>query len=173
MEGPRKVSTVNPHYTDTRYNDKIHYTDDLTITETLSQEATGDQKLCRNIFIQQIWHLLHIILLIKNSLQQQIHFNGKSLRTNVVVETWVHCTKIHMQTNVHNADSRYGGNIVERTVKPNNHHLFMSRNVKKHTFRHVRSLIRIEGKAMIRNRDNYPTPSIRDIKRKETQTRNN
>ena len=32
---------------------------------------------------------------------------------------------------------------------------------------------KIEGKAMIRNRYNYPTPPIRDIKGKETQTRNN
>ena len=31
----------------------------------------------------------------------------------------------------------------------------------------------IERKAIIRNRYNYPTPSIRDIKGKETQTRNN
>ena len=31
----------------------------------------------------------------------------------------------------------------------------------------------IEGKAMIRNRNNYPTPPIRDIKGKETQTLNN
>ena len=32
--------------------------------------------------------------------------------------------------------------------------------------------VKKEGKAMIRNRYNYPTPSIRDIKGKETQTRN-
>ena len=32
---------------------------------------------------------------------------------------------------------------------------------------------KIERKAMIRNRYNYPTPPIRDIKGKETQTRNN
>ena len=32
---------------------------------------------------------------------------------------------------------------------------------------------KIERKAMIRNRYNYPTPLIRDIKGKETQTRNN
>ena len=31
----------------------------------------------------------------------------------------------------------------------------------------------IEGKAMIRDRYNYSTPPIRDIKGKETQTRNN
>ena len=31
----------------------------------------------------------------------------------------------------------------------------------------------MEGKAMIRNRYNYPTPPIRDIKGKETQTQNN
>ena len=35
------------------------------------------------------------------------------------------------------------------------------------------STFKIEGKAMIRNRCNYPTPPIRDIKVKETQTRNN
>ena len=33
--------------------------------------------------------------------------------------------------------------------------------------------MRIERKAMIRNRYNYPTSPIRDIKGKETQTRNN
>ena len=33
--------------------------------------------------------------------------------------------------------------------------------------------IKIEGKAMIRNRYNYPTLPIRGIKGKETQTRNN
>ena len=32
---------------------------------------------------------------------------------------------------------------------------------------------KIERKAMIRNRYNYPTPPIRDIKEKETQTLNN
>ena len=32
---------------------------------------------------------------------------------------------------------------------------------------------KIEGKAMIRNRHNYPTSPIRDIKGKETRTRNN
>ena len=46
------VGTVNPHYTDTRYNDKILYTDNLTSTETLSQELTVNQKLCWNIIIQ-------------------------------------------------------------------------------------------------------------------------
>ena len=33
--------------------------------------------------------------------------------------------------------------------------------------------LKIESKAMIRNRYNYPTPPIRDIKGKETQARNN
>ena len=33
-------STVNPHYTDTRYNSKIRYTDNLISMETLSQEVT-------------------------------------------------------------------------------------------------------------------------------------
>ena len=37
----------------------------------------------------------------------------------------------------------------------------------------ILNLSKIEGKAMIRNRYNYPTPSIRDIKGKETQTWNN
>ena len=32
---------------------------------------------------------------------------------------------------------------------------------------------KIERKAMIRNRYNYPTPPFRDIKGKETQTQNN
>ena len=36
-----------------------------------------------------------------------------------------------------------------------------------------RQYIKIEGKAMIRNLYNYPTPPIRDIKGKETQTQNN
>ena len=47
-----QADTVNPLYTDTRYNDKISYTDNLTIMETLSQEVTVNQKLCRNIIIQ-------------------------------------------------------------------------------------------------------------------------
>ena len=34
-------------------------------------------------------------------------------------------------------------------------------------------ICKIEGKAMIRNRYNYPKPPIRDTKEKETQTRNN
>ena len=34
-------------------------------------------------------------------------------------------------------------------------------------------LCKIERKAMVRNRYNYPTPPIRDFKGKETQTRNN
>ena len=48
--------TVNPHYTDFWYNGKLHYTDNLTNTETLSQEVTVNQKLCRNIFIQYFKH---------------------------------------------------------------------------------------------------------------------
>ena len=96
------VTTVNPLYTDTRYNDKIRYTDNLTSTKTLSQEVTVDQNLCRNILFNtssnilfwifvkisktyiiwrnknKTWHLLHIILLIKSSLQQQIYFNGNN-----------------------------------------------------------------------------------------------
>ena len=35
--------------------------------------------------------LLQIILLIKYSVQQQIHFNGNSLGTNAVVVKRVHC----------------------------------------------------------------------------------
>ena len=46
------MSTVNPHYTDSRYNDKIRYTDNLTSTETLSQKVTVNQKLCSSIIIQ-------------------------------------------------------------------------------------------------------------------------
>ena len=40
-------------------------------------------------------------------------------------------------------------------------------------FRYCQLTRKIEGKAMIRNRYNYPTPPIKDIKGKETQTRNN
>ena len=40
---------------------------------------------------------------------------------------------------------------------------------RKPTFRRLST---IEGKAMIRNRNNCPTPPIRDIKGKETQTLN-
>ena len=36
--------------TDTPYNDKICYTDNFSCTETLSQEVTANQTLCRNIF---------------------------------------------------------------------------------------------------------------------------
>ena len=39
--------------------------------------------------------------------------------------------------------------------------------------RSVTNRCKIERKAMIRNRYNYPTPPTRDIKRKETQTRIN
>ena len=46
------LHTVNPHYTDTRYNDKIRYTDNLTSMETLSQEVIVTPKLCKNIIIQ-------------------------------------------------------------------------------------------------------------------------
>ena len=51
------------YYTDTRYNNKIRYTDNLTSKETLSQEVTVKQKLCRNIIIQyfkkhMFWDLL-------------------------------------------------------------------------------------------------------------------
>ena len=35
-----KSFTVNPLYTDTWYNDKIRYTDNLTSMETLSKEVT-------------------------------------------------------------------------------------------------------------------------------------
>ena len=36
----------------------------------------------------------------------------------------------------------------------------------------AKTYLKIEGKAMIRNRYNYPTPPIRDIKGKETNTKN-
>ena len=48
-----KFYSVNPHYIDTRYNDKIRYTDNLTSTVTLFlSEVTVNHKLCRNIVIQ-------------------------------------------------------------------------------------------------------------------------
>ena len=40
--------TVNPLYTDTRYNDKIRYIDNLTFTKS-SLEVIIFQKLCKNI----------------------------------------------------------------------------------------------------------------------------
>ena len=46
------ANTVNPHYTDTRYGDKIRYTDNLTSIETLCQTETVNQKLCNSIIIQ-------------------------------------------------------------------------------------------------------------------------
>ena len=53
--------TVNPLYTDTRYNYKIHYSDNLTSKETPSQKVTTNQKLCRNIIIQHVkQHVLDI-----------------------------------------------------------------------------------------------------------------
>ena len=45
-------------------------------------------------------------------------------------------------------------------------------NLTKHNELSLNYLCKIEGKAMIRNRFNYPTPPIRDIKGKETQQRN-
>ena len=44
--------TVKLRYTDTRYNDKFLYTDNLTSTEPLSQEVTVNHKLSRSIIIQ-------------------------------------------------------------------------------------------------------------------------
>ena len=46
-------------------------------------------------------------------------------------------------------------------------------NTLKRRFRLNLRILKIEGKAMIRNWYNYPTPPIRDIKGKETQSRNN
>ena len=37
----------------------------------------------------------------------------------------------------------------------------------------IQNRYKIERKAMVRNRYNYPTPPIKDIKRKETQPQNN
>ena len=53
--------TVNPLYTDTRYNGKIPYTDNFTNTESLSQKVTVNQKLCSSIIVQYFkQHVLDI-----------------------------------------------------------------------------------------------------------------
>ena len=42
--GARNADTVNPYYTDTRYNEKIRYNDKLNITV--------NEKLCKNIALK-------------------------------------------------------------------------------------------------------------------------
>ena len=111
---------MNPHYTDTRYNNKICKTDSLTSTETLSQKVQlirnyagallfntssnicfgymlgsphqGDSnKYSKHTFYEELrikQHFLHIILLLNNSLQQKIHFNG-----NIFENKCCHCNE--------------------------------------------------------------------------------
>ena len=103
----RPTDTVNPLYTDTRYNDKIRYNDNLSVTKpllkkrrlmrnyakTLQESSSsicfgyfletpqrGNSKkypkhmLCEEIRIKQ-GIFIPIILFIKASLQQSIHYN--------------------------------------------------------------------------------------------------
>ena len=44
-------------------------------------------------------HFLHRILLIKDSLEQQIHLNGNTLGTNAVVVTRVRCIILKIKRN--------------------------------------------------------------------------
>ena len=44
------VATVNPPYTDTRYNEIIRYNDNSDWHETFAQEVAVNQKLCKNIW---------------------------------------------------------------------------------------------------------------------------
>ena len=67
-----------------------------------------------------------------------------------------------------------------REGRGTNDTIFTARQVQKKCQEHnvdlymtFVDLTKIEEKAMIRNRYNYPTPPIRDIKGKEIQTRNN
>ena len=46
------MNTVNPLYTDTRYNDKIRYNDNLNVTKIFAQEVTVNEKLCKNIALE-------------------------------------------------------------------------------------------------------------------------
>ena len=46
------MGTVNPLYNDTRYNDKIHYNDNLNVTKPSLKELTVNEKLCKNIALK-------------------------------------------------------------------------------------------------------------------------
>ena len=55
------VITVNSLYTDTRYNDTIHYNDNLNVTKKVAQDVTVNEKLCKNIaFKLQATYVLDI-----------------------------------------------------------------------------------------------------------------
>ena len=64
-----KIQTIkvkNPLYTDTRYNDKIRYNDNLTVMKPLLQ-VTLSHKLCKNIVYDtlkthMIWIFVRIAL---------------------------------------------------------------------------------------------------------------
>ena len=105
---PRVLSikhTVNPLYTDTRYNDKIRYNENLNVTKPslkkrrlmrnyakksssniyfgylLESPQRGDSnKYPKYMFYEEIRTKqglsIHIILSIKDSLRQQIHYSG-------------------------------------------------------------------------------------------------
>ena len=45
------IDTVSPLYTETRYNDKNRYNDNLTSTETLSQEVIVNKKIMREHYL--------------------------------------------------------------------------------------------------------------------------
>ena len=59
---------------------------------------------------------LHIILLVKNSLQQQIHFDGNIFGTNDVVVKGVHC---NISTNLLPKVTGYGGtaSVLRATIE--------------------------------------------------------
>ena len=43
-------TTHNPLHTDTRYNDKIHYNDSLTVSKPSLKKKRISHKLCKNIY---------------------------------------------------------------------------------------------------------------------------
>ena len=123
------LSTIDPLYTDTRYNDNIWYNYNLTGMK-LSLEVTVDH-VCKNIALNAsktyvldicqnrltetiltnvqiyvLWgnknknkYFLHIILPIKDSLQQQIHFNGNIFGKKGCRCNEVHCEGMHTNWN--------------------------------------------------------------------------
>ena len=101
------LSTVDPLYTDTRYNNTFHYNDNLPGTKS----SPVHQKLCKDVVFNTARNKgdsnkypdicsmrnknknetkpsLHINLLINDSLQYQIHSNG-----NIFGNRCCHCNK--------------------------------------------------------------------------------
>ena len=111
------ANTVNPLYTDTRHNDKIRYNDNLTGTKPSSWDDNLSEIMKEHwikYFKKHMFWILRgdshkypnhmfcdeisvIILLIKDSWQQQIHFNG-----NIFRNKWGRCNDESLSHSVKN-----------------------------------------------------------------------